>query len=204
MQLIGYMDSPFVRRVAVSARFLGIALEQRALSVFRNYDEFAAINPLVKAPTLVLGDGRILVESTLIIDYLESLAGTDKSLLPQAGNDRIKALHLIGAALSANEKVAQLVYETTQRPVELQHQPWIDRLEEQLRAAVGVMQTVIGDGESWLFGDALSQADITAAISWRFVQHVVPQKVPATDFPGLVRFSARAEALPEFIFCPLS
>jgi len=107
MQLIGYMDSPFVRRVAVTAEFLGIPYEHRELSIFRDFEEFSAISPLVKVPTLVCDSGEVLVESTLIVDYLESLAGAGKTLLPQIGEDRVRALQIIGFALVANEKVAQ-------------------------------------------------------------------------------------------------
>ena len=81
MQLIGYMDSPFVRRVAVTARFLGLDYEHRELSIFREFDEFSEINPMVKVPTLVCDDGQFLVDSGLIIDYLESLAGRGR-LMP--------------------------------------------------------------------------------------------------------------------------
>ena len=54
MQLIGMLDSPFVRRVAVTMRFLDIDYEHRPLSVLRGFDEFRRVNPLVKVPTLVL------------------------------------------------------------------------------------------------------------------------------------------------------
>jgi len=204
MQLIGYMDSPFVRRVAVTAEFLRLPYEHRELSIFRELEEFSAISPLVKVPTLVCDNGEILVESTLIVEYLESLAGADKTLSPQVGDDRIKALQIIGIALVANEKVAQLIYETKRRPAELQHPPWIERLEGQLRGAVDLLETEVGDGDSWLFASGVSQADITAAIAWRFVQHILAEKIPANDYPGLVNFSSRAEALAEFIACPLS
>ena len=72
IQLIGYLDSPFVRRVAISLKFLGVEYEHRELSIFRDFEEFRAINPLVKVPTLVLDDNQVLVDSTLIIDYLEN------------------------------------------------------------------------------------------------------------------------------------
>jgi len=147
MQLIGYMDSPFVRRVAVTAEFLGIPYEHRELSIFRDFEEFSAISPLVKVPTLVCDSGEVLVESTLIVDYLESLAGAGKTLLPQIGEDRVRALQIIGFALVANEKVAQIIYETKQRPVELQHPPWIERLEHQLRGAIDLLHAAVGDGE---------------------------------------------------------
>lgn len=204
MQLIGYMDSPFVRRVAVTAQFLGVPYEHRELSVFRDFEELSAINPLVKVPTLVCDSGEVLIESTLIIDYFESLAGAGETLLPQVGEERVKALRLIGIALVANEKVVQIIYETKQRPVELQHPPWIERLEQQLRGAIDLLHTAVGDGDSWFFTSGISQADIAAATTWRFVQHVVADRVPAEDYPGLVNFSARAEELAEFSACPLS
>ena len=51
MELIGMLDSPFVRRVAVTARFLGLQYDHKPLSIFTDYDEFRGINPLVKVPS---------------------------------------------------------------------------------------------------------------------------------------------------------
>ena len=80
MELIGMLDSPFVRRVAVTAQFLGIRYEHNPLSIFKGYDEFRVVNPLVKVPTLITDDDVMLVDSTLIIDYLESLCENGNSL----------------------------------------------------------------------------------------------------------------------------
>ncbi len=204
MQLIGMLDSPFVRRVAVTARFLGVPYEHNPLSIFKGYDEFRQVNPLVKVPTLVCDDGAMLVDSTLIIDYLESTCASGRSLMPENDADRTRALQIIGVALIAMEKVAQLIYERTQRPKELQHKPWIKRLTEQLQSAVEKMEEFVGDGSAWFFGADISQADISVAIAWRFIQHAAPKRIGADDFPGLVAFSARAESLPEFIACPLN
>lgn len=203
MTLIGMLDSPFVRRVAVTARILGVPYEHNPLSIFKSYDEFRKINPLVKVPTFVCDDETVLVDSTLIIDYLESNCADGRSLMPTNNADRTKALQMIGVALIAMEKVAQIVYERTQRPKELQHKPWLKRLTEQLHGAVDKMEEFVGDGSAWLCGPEIGQADVTVAIAWRFIQHAVPKRVRADDFPGLVAFSARAEALPEFIACPL-
>ena len=203
MQLIGMLDSPFVRRVAVTARFLDIRYDHNPLSIFKGYDEFRGVNPLVKVPTLVTDDGEMLVDSTLIIDYLESLGTNERSLMPLDGADRVRELQITGAALVVMEKIASLIYERTQRPKELQHPPWIKRLDEQLRSAVDQLEISVGDGAQWFFGADISQADISTAIAWRFSQHAVPKRISADDYPGLVAFSARAEALPEFIACPL-
>jgi len=207
MELIGYLDSPFVRRVAITMRFLSIKYSHRELSIFRDFDQFSRINPTVKVPTLVLDDGQILIDSNLIISYLESqLAGY--SLMPSDANEHVTALHHIGIAMVAMEKAAQLVYETTQRPESHQHGPWIDRLESQLKGAADLMESAVADssasGHTWLLGEQMNQADITTAVAWRFLVHTECVKLQAVDFPALVRFSARAEDLPEFLVCPLT
>lgn len=207
MQLIGYLDSPFVRRVAISMQFLVIEYQHRELSIFRDFEEFKTINPMVKVPTLVLDDGRVLGDSTLIIDYLESrVAG--RSLMPEGKDDYLAALQHIGTALVAMEKVAQLVYETSERPPEFQYGPWVDRLEQQLEGAAGQMELAVaaleGPGREWLFGNTLSQADISVAVAWRFMQHIERVSLQPKDYPALVAFSNRAEELPQFKACPLS
>lgn len=83
MKLVGMLDSPYVRRVAIALDLYGVDFEQQSLSVFSTFAEFARINPVVKAPTLVLDDGTVLMDSSLILDYFESLAPADKKLLPQ-------------------------------------------------------------------------------------------------------------------------
>lgn len=43
MKLIGMLDSPYVRRVAISLQLLGLRFEHQSLSVFRNFSEFSAL-----------------------------------------------------------------------------------------------------------------------------------------------------------------
>ncbi|WP_347329100.1 glutathione S-transferase N-terminal domain-containing protein, partial [Ralstonia pseudosolanacearum] len=90
MKLIGMLDSPYVRRTAISLKLLGLPFEHAPVSVFRHFDAFRAINPVVKAPTLVCDDGTVLMDSTLILDYAEALAG--RSLMPAALPARRQAL----------------------------------------------------------------------------------------------------------------
>ena len=83
MKLIGMLDSPFVRRVAISMRLLGLPFEHAAISVFRGFDAFQQINPVVKAPTLICRDedgGSVLMDSTLMLIYAEALAGSSSQL----------------------------------------------------------------------------------------------------------------------------
>ena len=202
MQLIGMLDSPFVRRAAITAQFLGLAYEHRPLSVFRNYDDIRKINPLVKVPTLVCDDGVVLVDSTLIIDYFESIGPAERSLMPADPAARRRVLQLVGISLIAMEKTVAFIYETKQRPIELQHEPWIVRVDQQLAGALHLLSEHVANGKRWLAGARITQADVSVAVAWRFVRHIRPEAAPLDEFEGLARFGEKAEALPEFLACP--
>lgn len=204
MRLIGMMDSPYVRRVAVSLRLLGLDYTHDQLSVFRDYAAFAAINPMVKAPTLVTDDGVTLVDSTLILDYLDRLVPADRRLTPTDPAAFVRGQRVIGLALVIAEKSVQTLYELKLRPDGTRHQPWLDRVGDQLREALRLLDAELGDGASWLFGASPLQADITAAVAWRFVHEMLPDLAPADRYPALARLSARAEATPAFLACPFA
>ena len=203
MQLIGWLDSPYVRRVAITMQYLGIKYDHRQLSIFYEYDEFRRINPLVKVPTLVFDDDTIMVDSTLIIDHLESIS-KDRTLIPTKPSQCRASLQHTGVALVAMEKTVQLIYELKKRPAETRDEDWKKRLLEQLESACELMEKTVTGLDSWLFGSQISHADVTIAVAWRFGQHIFPEFIEESRFPGLVNFSERAEKLPEFIACPLS
>ena len=203
MQLIGMLDSPYVRRVAVTAQFLGVPYEHNPMSIFRQYDEMRAINPMVKVPMLVCDDGNKLVESSIIIDYLETISDSGVQLMPTDPRQYVAALRHTGVALVAMEKTVSLFYERSQRPPEKQHEPWKKRLEQQLVSALQLMEAAVSGGSRWIAGDNISQADISVAIAWRFAEIKTQKQFDLSPYPGMVEFSARAEALPQFQACPV-
>ena len=203
MKLIGMLDSPYVRRVAICAKHLGIHLEHQSVSVFRHFEQFQQINPVVKAPTLVLDDGEVLMDSTLIIDYLEALAGPGKSLMPDDLKQRLRALRVTGLALAACEKSVQLYYERSLRPAEIQFQPWVERVEGQLAAAYSALEREL-QKQPLVNGDLIAQDGITLAVAWSFTNLVVPEQVDAEHFPRIAEFTAQAETLEAFISTPIT
>ncbi len=201
MQLIGMLDSPYVRRVAISLLVLGIPFRHRSLSVFRAFDAFREINPVVKAPTAICDDGVVLMDSTLILEYAEALS-RPRSLLPSDPAALARALRIVGLALAACEKSVQIVYERALRPVEKQHQPWVKRVTGQLLAACAALEAEVKARSPAASSATIDQAAITAAVAWRFMQEVLHEVVPAVDYPALAALSIAAEALPEFLAAP--
>lgn len=201
MKLIGMLDSPYVRRVAISLQILDIPFEHQSLSVFRTFAEFQQINPVVKAPTLVCDDGTVLMDSTLILQYAEALAHP-RTLMPSDRTDLQRDLRLTGLALAAMEKSVQIVYERGLRPPEKLHEPWVARVTEQLLSAYGELEVELERNPIDPVAQGLRQAGVTVAVAWHFTQQMIPELVAQTKFPRLVALSAAAEALPVFKAAP--
>lgn len=194
MKLVGMLDSPYVRRVAIALELYGIDFEQQSLSVFSTFKEFSRINPVVKAPTLVLDDGTVLMDSSLILDYFEALAPADKKLLPQTPAARARDLQIIGLALAACDKSVQIYYEHNLRPAEKLHEPWLDRVTGQLLAAYSGLEQLLANPQ----GESLNQASLSVAVAWSFSRYAVPTVVKAEAFPNLQRHARLAEQHPAF------
>lgn len=199
MLLIGMLDSPFVRRVAISMQRLGYPYEHGNWSVGRDAAQILRYNPLLRVPTLVLDDGEVLTESSAILDYIDQQAGPERALLPAAGHDRRRSLQIMALAVGAAEKARDFVYERQFRPAERQHQPWAERLVSQVRGALGELEqraAALPAGSGWL-GQALTQADISATCALTFIRDAMPLELAAA-YPALERQRARCEALPQF------
>jgi len=194
MQLIGMLDSPYVRRVAVSLKVLGLPFVHDQVSVFRHFDKFSAINPVVKAPTFVTEDGVVLMDSGLIREHIAHLA--PRGLMPADRASHEIALRQLGLALAACDKTVSILYEHSQRPPEKLHQPWMDRVSGQLLHALRALDKEVSP--DWFTGEDLMQPQITTAVVWDFIQHNCGELIPAGDFPRLSLLSARAETLAPF------
>jgi len=202
MKLIGMLDSPYVRRTAIGLKLLGLEFEHQPVSVFSTFDRFSRINPVVKAPTLVTDDGQALMDSTLILDYVATLAGSGARLLPQNAATPLRAIRLCGLALAACEKTVQIVYERQLRPAEKLHQPWVDRVSGQLLAAYAELEADLARTPLAVEPGRIDFTGVTVAVGWAFTQMMLPEIVPAAGHPQLQAYSARAEQLPEFVNTP--
>jgi glutathione S-transferase len=199
MQLIGMLDSPYVRRVAVSLTCMGISFEHRAVSVFNDFALFKTLNPVVKAPSLVCDNGDVLMDSSLILEYAESLVPPDRSLLPVDASERQYTFCILGLALAACEKSVQMVYERNLRPPERQHQPWLDRVQGQMLSAFGLLDTAL---QRRPVEPGAGQAGITSAVVWQFGRSVLPELLKPAEFQELERLSQVSEQLPTFLAFP--
>lgn len=132
MKLMYAPQSPFARKVRVAAIELGLANDielvlQTVAPTKENADYAATVNPLRKIPALLLDDGRVLYDSTVICEYLDDLAGGGQ-IIPAPGPDRWDVLTQHALAQGMMEAAVLVRYETFLRPAEYR---WPDYVDDQ-------------------------------------------------------------------------
>ncbi|TDR88170.1 glutathione S-transferase family protein [Enterovirga rhinocerotis] len=199
MLLVGMLDSPYVRRTAITATAMGLDIEHRSVSVFRHMDAFGAINPLLKAPTLVCDDGTVIGESALIIQHFEDVAGT--SLRPADAAARRRDLSLTATGIVAADKAVAIEYER-KRPDAYRYPPWQERIAAQFGTALGLLDAAAERGDLQA-GPQLRTADIMAAVAWGFYRFVIPDHAEDERWPALAALARGCEQLDVFKRWPI-
>jgi glutathione S-transferase len=205
MFLIGQYDSIFVRRVAIAMRLYGIAFEHRPWATFGDAEKIAPYNPLIRVPTLVLDNGEALVESSIILDYLDELAGEAKAMIAARGEPRRHHLRLCALAAGLGDKAVSLIYERVLRKEALKR--WVDRCEQQISGVLAVLEKERAAVRTpYLFGERIGHSDVIVACVVRFTKEAHPHLFDAARYPALAAHGAKCEALPVFqeIMQPLS
>ena len=197
MILIGQYDSPFVRRVAIAMILYGMAYEHRTWSVFGDAERLGEINPLRRVPTLVCDDGVALLESHLILDYLDELAGPDRALIAASGLARRDALRICALACGIADKAVSLFYEMKLHDVA--SDIWTERCRAQIGGALTVLESerAVQTTPYWS-GSTLGHADIATACVLRFVSEAHPGVIDRATIPALTDLADRCEAMEVF------
>jgi glutathione S-transferase len=197
MILIGQYDSPFVRRVGIALTLYGLPFEHRPWSTFSDADKIRPYNPLTRVPTLVLDDGEVLIESHIILDYLDSLVSPERRMFPATEPDRHRALRIAAFATGIGDKAVSLFYE--KRLHKEASDVWVDRCRAQISGVLALLEAdrAKKPGKYW-FGDRIGHADIAVAAALHFIAEAHSGVVSMADYPALIAHAARLEAMPVF------
>ena len=128
MKLTFSPASPFARKVRIAAIELGLIdqIEFTTVTVGPGQpnDEYSKIHPLKKLPVLILDNGEVVVDSYVIVEYLDELAGG--KLIPQSGalKWQVKSDHSLLQGMLDSMLLCR--YEKITRPEALRWQAWYD------------------------------------------------------------------------------
>lgn len=141
MRLLYSALSPFARKVRIVAHENGFtdAITLETVAPFTD-ESLRAINPLSQVPTLILDDGEVLFDSSVICDHLDALGGA--GLIPAAGKARRRALTLQALADGMGSAAVAVVRERM-RPSDDQRP---ELFERQLRAITAGLDLLDAEG----------------------------------------------------------
>lgn len=165
MKLIGSIASPFVRKVRVVLAEKKLDYQFELENVWAADTAISTYNPLGKVPCLLMDDGSVMIDSRVMVEYLDTLTPVCK-LLPPNGRDRadIKCWEALADGIV---DAAVLVRLERQRPAELQSAAWIERQLQKVRLGLAALSERLGDS-AYCTGIHYTLADVAVgcALGW--------------------------------------
>ncbi|VTU31754.1 putative GST-like protein YibF [Variovorax sp. PBS-H4] len=197
MQLFDSTSSPFVRKVNIVIRELGLEarierLAQDAHPVRRDA-HLMRFNPLGQVPTLVLDDGCVLCDSRVICEYLDQLG--EGRIFPREGPARWGALAWQSLADGLLDAAILMRYEANARPPQYRWEGWE---AAQWAKVESVLQSLARAAPS--LGDRLNIGTLSIAcalgyLDFRFPERAWrPQRSALADWFGRMSMHPSIEA----------
>jgi glutathione S-transferase len=146
--------SPFVRKVMIVAHEAGVADRLKCVRTVvggtKPHLDLMRENPLGKLPTLVLEDGTVLYDSSVIAEYFDRLHDGPK-LFPAGGHERLAALRRDALGSGMLDVLLQWLAERL-RPAERVSQPHMDLWQLKIRTCVEALEREAADIAAAPFG----------------------------------------------------
>ena len=184
MKLYASPASSFARKIRVMLIEKNVPHDIEMVNLWEPND-LKRINPLGKVPALALDDGRVLVNSPLIADYLDSrfpkpcFISDDPDLRHEVR--RCEAL-----ADGTMDAVSASLYEMRFHDAIQRSETWLERQRGKIDAGFSTLERTLGD-RAWFVGDTLSLADLAIACHLGFIVLRAPQFFPQEKYPTLAR-----------------
>ncbi|MBL4628449.1 MAG: maleylacetoacetate isomerase [Roseicyclus sp.] len=197
MILHSYWRSTTSYRVRAALNLKGVAYSQVAVDLVAGDQcraDYAALNPGLGVPTLVLDDGTALTQSMAILDYLDA-AYPDPPLLPQDPINRARvraAAHSIALdihPLNNLRVINQLKsrFNATPEDTTAWMQHWITE-------GFAALEAMLPDNTTFAFTDQPGLADLCIVAQ---TYNARRWGMPLTSFPNITRIEAACLATPE-------
>lgn len=190
MKLYGSLTSPFVRTVRIAAIELGLGAEVVLTPTVvkptqPNRDYGVAVNPLRRVPALETDDGEVIIDSRVIVEFLNGRARG--ALLPADGAARIECLNRHAIASGATEALVSAMYESKIRPEERRWKDWGEDQIDKAEAAFQWAEARVAEFNRIFDLGSIALVSLIGYAGFRFA-HIDWLK----RSPGLTAFAAEA------------
>lgn len=191
MKLYASLASSFARKIRVMLIEKSAKHEVEMVNLWEP-NVLKNINPIGKVPALQLDDGRVLISSPLIADYVDSRFQNPR-FIPEDPEQRIEVRRWEAFADGTMDAVSASLYEMRFHDEAKCSQDWLDRQRGKIDAGFAALEQMLGN-RPWCVGDTMSLADIAIACHLGFITLRAPQFFPQEKYPNLAQLWKSMEA----------
>jgi glutathione S-transferase len=191
LKLYASPGSSFARKIRVMLMEKNVSHEVVMLNLWEPND-YQTISPIGKVPALRLDDGRVLINSPLIADYVDGKYPQPR-FIPADPDARLEVRRWEAVADGMMDAVAASLYENRFHNEASRSQAFLDRQRGKIDAGLAAIDAFLGS-RAWLVGNAMSLADLAIACHLGFVALRVPHFFPQDRFANLARLCKTMEA----------
>jgi glutathione S-transferase len=185
MKLIGTNTSPYVRKVRIVLAEKKLDYQFVLEDVSAPDTKIQDVNPLGKVPCIVMEDGSTLFDSSVIVDYLDTLSPVGK-LLPPSGRERAEVKCWEALADGVLDAAVLVRLEETKRPAKQQSAEWVRHQMSKVEVGLEAMSTKLG-AKPYCNGNLYSLADIAVGAALAWLDFRFPQITWREAYPNLAR-----------------
>ena len=195
MKLYYFPLSTYSQKVLTALHEKGAEFESEQVRLFdeTERERYREIYPLGRIPLLVLDDGHLIPESSIIVEYLDTNLDAGTRLIPSAPDEaRQTRFHDRMLDLYLNDSIASLLFQSW-KPEEARDRELIGRS----RFRAGVMYDFLEhrlDGRTWLMGEDFTMADCAAGPALLYAGDLFP----FAERPALAAYWERLRARPSY------
>lgn len=196
MKLIGSLASPFVRKVRIVIAEKRLEYELALENVWAADSAIKLSNPLGKVPCLIMEDGGAMFDSSVIVEYLDTLTPVGK-LISANGRERAEIKCWEALADGVLDAAILVRLEKTLRPETQQSQVWIDRQMEKVQLGLKAMSKGLGE-TAFCAGNHYTLADIAVGCALGWLSFRFPEIDWRGDYPNLAKLFEKLSERPSF------
>ena len=194
MKLLGGSGSPYVRKVRIALAEKKIAYEHVVTGPTSL--EVTQANPLAKIPTFLCDDGTPLYDSSVIIEYVDSLNASPR-LIPEVFADRIDAKRWEALSDGIMDATVAISHEDRLPEAQRKDADWYAKQQKKVDGGLAQMEKDVGT-KPFCKGEALTLADVACGTSLGYLDRALPKFEWRKGHPNLDRLYQKLSARESF------
>jgi glutathione S-transferase len=195
MKLIGSYPSPFVRKARIVLAEKRIEYDFVVDNPNDPASRVSDFNPLGKIPVLVTDDGAAIYDSSVIVEYLDTVSPVGR-LIPEPGRQRIQVKRWEALADGLMEAAVLSVLES-RRPAKEQSREWIERQGRKVSQGLRAASHELAE-KTWCAGENYTLADIALGCALGYLNFRFADLDWRAQYPNLKRHAGKLFKRPPF------